>query len=529
MQAPPSKSKYKRSQSLIRDKLPSLVLVCALVIGLFQFYSNVVTNDNTYDEIVFFEWSERLLQTGETERSYYFNNSKTPVNLVNVVGRDLAASILPSTSPRQKLTQKRIGGIIWYVGILLLVYLVCIKFIPTGYAKLASALIAVEPNIIAHSSLITSDAALAFFTILCVYSLIIYLQNRRVYNAIFLGASIGLLVMSKVTGVLVLAFMLLAWPAVALKYFDEDRVFYKKLLIHLPVIAATTILIINASYLFSGTMVRLDSIPFSSYYFQFVADKIGSFRSPLPKDFLTLYDILIPHEVARVRLCVLFMTNYLNGIWYYFIVNFLLKVPLALLAFIFFGLASMYKYVLSREKVIWLIALTCLLIFYYFSFIFTTQIGFRYILMILPLLLVLAMVAIARRRTSMVLLSAVFLLTVVESAPYFDNSLAFTNSFIPDKRYAYRVLSDSSLDWNQRHSRIKVWMHDNGVPKEALNPHPLRAGLNVIQLNQLVGVIHGGRYKWVLHNLDPEFHVEHTYLVFNVTDSQLEDYRKAQN
>jgi hypothetical protein len=149
--------------------------------------------------------------------------------------------------------------------------------------------------------------------------------------------------------------------------------------------------------------------------------------------------------------------------------------------------------------------------------------------MILPLLMVLAMVAIARRRTSMVLLSAVFLLSVLESAPYFDNSLAFTNSLIPDKRYVYRVLSDSSVDWNQRHSRIKVWMRNNGVPKEALNPNPLRAGLNVIQLNQLVGVMRGDRYKWVLHNLDPEFHVEHTYLVFNVTESQLEDYRKTQN
>jgi hypothetical protein len=119
---------------------------------------------------------------------------------------------------------------------------------------------------------------------------------------------------------------------------------------------------------------------------------------------------------------------------------------------------------------------------------------------------------------------ALGLAIVAETALFFGNPLAFSNSLILPKRDAYRLLADSNLDWNQGWQYISDIPELNGV-RSNFNPLHILPGYNVFSLNALTGVDDNfEQYAWVREHLMPVRHHLHTYLVYRIDQPTFERF-----
>jgi hypothetical protein len=168
------------------------------------------------------------------------------------------------------------------------------------------------------------------------------------------------------------------------------------------------------------------------------------------------------------------------------------------------------------------LALNLALTLAYFSFFFATQIGFRFVLMCVPLLALLAaaglapLLSTARGRRFM---AVVALAAVAENAMYLGNHLAFTSAAVWPKREVFRLLTNASVDWGQNDDKIAGWLRDAGLAQAAFNPVHALPGDDVFELNRLAGVGKVHQHEWLRGHATPRAHFGHTYLWFAVDEA----------
>ena len=161
----------------------------------------------------------------------------------------------------------------------------------------------------------------------------------------------------------------------------------------------------------------------------------------------------------------------------------------------------------------------------YFSFFFATQVGFRFVLMCVPMLALIAgaglapLVATARGRTAVVIVA---LAALAENVPYLGNHLAFTNAAVWPKREAYRLLTNANIDWGQNDDKIAGWLDERAFaapPSIRTTPFP---GENVFDLNYLAGVGRFRQHQWLREHVSPRAHLGHTYLWLSIDPATYE-------
>jgi hypothetical protein len=155
----------------------------------------------------------------------------------------------------------------------------------------------------------------------------------------------------------------------------------------------------------------------------------------------------------------------------------------------------------------------------YFSMLFRTQLGYRYVLMCIPLAWIVAAAGLAPAATAgrwRWVGAAVILASVVETAANFGNPLSFTNAAVWPKRRVFRLIADSSVDWGQNREKIGRWLAARGVADTHLDPLHLLPGHNTIDLNAPAGVWDFEQHRWLREHADPRGHFGHTYLWFRI-------------
>ena len=91
----------------------------------------------------------------------------------------------------------------------LLVFLATREMFGTGAAFIALALLAFEPNLLAHGALVTTDAAFSCFMFATIYAFYRHVKAPSVWRVVIVGASAELTLAVKHTGILVLPVLLL--------------------------------------------------------------------------------------------------------------------------------------------------------------------------------------------------------------------------------------------------------------------------------------------------------------------------------
>jgi 4-amino-4-deoxy-L-arabinose transferase-like glycosyltransferase len=314
-------------------------------------------------------------------------------------------------------------------------------------AALAVSLASLEPNLVAHSALVTTDVGIALFMFLTIYLLWEYSNRRSWWLLAAIGVSAGLALVAKFSALLLLPmiglivgiFILLGNEALFLPARTAKR-FGQKFL-H------------AAGIFFLILIVAVLTIP-PVYFFHGFQPWLAGFDR-----FRTLAD------AGRLAF---FLGEYSYlGWWSYYPIAFLVKTPIGSLMLI---AASLLCYRVGtplqrREAIFFLVPVAVV-------FLAMTQarvnIGLRHVLPVYPFLFVLASrlatVEFRGRWLAPFVTAVPLLFTAISSLRIAPHQLAYFNEFVGGPREGYRYLADSNLDWGQDLKNLKTYIDRQRLP-----------------------------------------------------------------
>jgi hypothetical protein len=110
---------------------------------------------------------------------------------------------------------------------------------------------------------------------------------------------------------------------------------------------------------------------------------------------------------------------------------------------------------------------------------------------------------------------------VVSSLTYYPHFIAYFNELIGRRVNAYRYLADSNLDWENHNWWIDRYQRAHPELHLVVNPEGPAAGDIVVSANQLVGVLHADKYRWLRENFEPVGQIAYGHLLYRITPEQL--------
>jgi 4-amino-4-deoxy-L-arabinose transferase-like glycosyltransferase len=364
----------------------------------------------------------------------------------------------------------------------LLVFLGTKEIFGTGAAFIALALLAFDPNLLAHGALVTTDAALSCFMFASIYAFYRYLKAPSFWRLTTVGILAGLALAAKHTGMLVFPMLLLLAICAAVRYqisaraTPEIRNIFGKQALNL------------AASLVAITVIAL-AVLWSFYGFRYQARPNGLQLNPP----LTAYvQGLKPHEtwvisrmarwhlmpesylygLADVRLTANFYTSYVlgkiyaHGVWFYFPIAFLIKSTLGFLLLLLITVAVIATRRLNCwREILFLVVPPA----FYLLVAFTVgmNIGVRHILPVYVFFSVLiggAAWALVRQNRRWIYLVAVLLIIhAVSSVRTFPAYMAYANELWGGPSQTYKYLTDSNVDWAQQLKETKQYLDQRRV------------------------------------------------------------------
>ncbi|MBN1641401.1 MAG: glycosyltransferase family 39 protein [Anaerolineae bacterium] len=360
---------------------------------------------------------------------------------------------------------------------------------------LSLLLCVLDPNLIAHGRLATTDLGVTALSFIAVYWLWRLLRRPGWGHLLAAGAFLGLAQASKFSALLLgpIYALLFAIRLLAHQSFVFPRALHRFLLgdrVTQPwwgrlgglAITALLLIVIAAFTLWGVYGFELRPI-----------DGVTAWPVPAATHLEQLLDIYGRLQGQEERAATAFLMGelYTGGRWQYFPVVFALKTPLPTLVLLLGAvLLSVRKGIGALAWVLWLPPL----LFFAVSLTSELNLGYRYILPVLPFLLVLAGRAgpwlsaelRARRAAGRALLVAAASLLVGWSAwsglSIYPHYLTYYNELAGGPENGWRYVVDSNIDWGQDLKGLKGWMDEHGVARVALGyvgeAHPSYYGID---------------------------------------------------
>ncbi|HUJ70986.1 MAG TPA: glycosyltransferase family 39 protein [Verrucomicrobiae bacterium] len=379
------------------------------------------------------------------------------------------------------------------LGVLLGILVFCWARELVGFwpAVIVLGLYCTEPNVMAHSGLVTTDLGAACFIFGSVYFAWRTARNFSVGNVVGLTLFFTLAQVSKYSALLLvpilLAFFLVRalvatpWPCslghLKLLTLRSRKTWFAFGCVGWLVIVSYVAMWAAYSFRYAPTQAKVEQS-------RFVMGDEAQRRLPCFTSFMQWVDDhhLLPNACAQGFISMTEKTQerhaYLlgefseRGWWYYFPLAFLIKTPLALLLMALVGLVLC----VARWKDDWLDSLFVVgppAAYFVVAMAGHLNIGLRHILPVYPFALLLAGWTIMALLPSSTICAGVYwrsivlaglcLVQVAEFAAIYPDCLAFFNGSVGGARHGAEYLVDSNLDWGQGLKLLKVWMTDHQV------------------------------------------------------------------
>ena len=372
-----------------------------------------------------------------------------------------------------------------------LVFLAAWEMFGRWEAVAALAILAFEPSLIAHGSIVTTDMAISTTSFGAVYALYRFGKKQTWLRFAVAGLAMGLMLGAKHSAVVFVGILFVLLMA--------DAIFFRGIETKLPrqlvrrVAAFAGIFLIGWCILWSLYGFRYYAIPSAAAPSVSVADYIrqngkpeviGSVPARVTEDvshiglFPESYVLGMADVIAfGSRNTFIFGRNYPTGQWFYFPLAFVVKSSIALLLLLPIGLIFAY---LNRDKwreVMFLLAPAVIFFIFASSSNFTT--GIRHILAVYAFLIVLAAaggVWLCRRfryfRYVLFLVLAYNAAAAFRTAP---NYLAFANDLWGGYEGTHRIFVDSNTETGQSMKLVSEYLAREGVQDcwiATFGPHP---------------------------------------------------------
>jgi len=347
-----------------------------------------------------------------------------------------------------------------------------------------------NPNIIAHSRLATIDAGATLTIFLSIYCLWKFLKQGDGTSAIIAGAALGLAQLSKFTALLLYPIFLIIIGILAVnraffangraEIFNENtrpKVRALSLLkdfSYFFVIVLVSMLVINAGYLFSGTLTPLGDYNFLSEPVKKISSLLWvALPLPLPYHYISGFDSQLAISAGNHPFYASYLMgeHSLTGWWYYYIIAFIIKNPLSLLMMLMLTIFVWVKGKTDRPDLETSLCIWIPLIgfFVYFSFFTHIPIGVRFLLPIFPLLFLAAghlfHTPLMKGKGARIVMGALAVGYLIPVIYIFPNYLSYFNLASGGPSHGHHWLIDSNLDWGQDLPELKKYMERNGIEK----------------------------------------------------------------
>jgi Dolichyl-phosphate-mannose-protein mannosyltransferase/Tetratricopeptide repeat len=352
----------------------------------------------------------------------------------------------------------------------------------TGAAFVALALLAFEPNLLAHGALVTTDAGISCFMFATVYAFYRYVKAPSLWRLLVVGVSAGLALAVKHSGIFIfpMLFLLAVCEVVRVRVAvgrDAEAVkgAGRRALRFAAALLAITVVALAVLWAFYG--FRYQARPAGLQLNPPLAEYAGGLKPREAWAVSTLARLHVLPEsylygLADVRLTADFYTSYLlgriypHGVWFYFPVAFLIKSTLAFLTLFLLAVVAVATRRLSRWREV--LFLTIPPAFYLLvSMSAGMNIGVRHILPLYVFISALAgggaLAFISRNRKWAYAVAALLAFHVVSSALTFPHYIAYSNELWGGPGNTYRLLSDSNADWGEQLKATKKYLDARGV------------------------------------------------------------------
>ena len=323
------------------QKLAVLALLgCFLLLSLLSMRRMTLT----YDEAAHYQYGLQVL-SGNSDR---FDDSKMPVSVLNALPGKIA-SVLPPGALKDALAPVETGRLATLLFSVMVAYFTyrwsreLYGFLPGLFSLF---LYTFEPNLIAHSQLVTTDLYAAGMVLLSTYTLWLYSRKRDGRHAALFAVTLGLSQLAKYTCVFLyplLAVTLLVSdaPSLVRRITGRDwaglRTSLRQYLVLVVFAFAAGLLVINLGFLFNRTLTPLGNYTFQSDLFRDLQSRLEALRRlpvAVPYPYLQGLDLVRYVERTGENYSRIYLLGHLSdtGFKKYYLVAWLFKTPLAIQA-----------------------------------------------------------------------------------------------------------------------------------------------------------------------------------------------------
>jgi len=503
---------------MTRNALPLLVVVLLLLALCAQILASVYTTSPTFDEPYHIVRSYVYLRTGDN--ALLAQGGHPPfANMLSVLPLLLRSDIeMPRHQPGWpgvihfkdlfRVADEffwRIGNdaesIIHWSRLPVVLLSVCLAGLVFLWAKelngawagsLAVLLYAFDPNILAHSSVVTTDLGAALFAFASIYCLWRFCTKPSWGRLILTGVAFGLAQATKFSALFlvpIFVVLLLMWafaaPELAMTFtWTRSGSLSRRLRLHrvgyalalCGVVFLVGLVVLWGVYGFEvGTLLPHEDshpvldrfIPGGHPTIQHIAYALAeSTPVPAPAYFA---DLAWLRNYARRGHPSFLMGQYgRTGWWFYFPVAFLIKTPIPTLILL---AAAAYHSFRHRDGLSDFFLVIPMVLFFVAGMVSSIDIGYRNILPVLPLAFVYVS-KVAKRvsgRVTQFALAILCIWYVVGTMAIAPHYLAYFNELIGGADNGYKYLVDSNLDWGQGLKNLKGYMDAQGIESVCLS------------------------------------------------------------
>jgi tetratricopeptide (TPR) repeat protein len=369
------------------------------------------------------------------------------------------------------LFRMRLAAGLLAIALSLVVFFSAREWFGTAAGLVAMTLIVFDPNIMAHSGLVTTDVGVSLFVLASLWAFYRYIKHPTLLRLTIVGIVLGLLLATKHSGVVLI-------PLLFLLCFGEVAMAPKGTRARLGlrlcgafaaiVLLSTGVLWAFYGFRYAARPAGLQLIPTLDVYRQ----RMEGFESGviwwlarlrlLPESYLMgMVDIRVFGKEFSTFILGKWRPH---GVWWYFPVALLIKTTLGMMALLLLaGFAIMTaKLGKNRDQARALIYLSVAGSGYLTVAILNRlNIGIRHILPLYPLAAIVAgaaVVVLAQRSRAWFWVCAALIAAHIASAlSVFPNSLAYANEAWGGPSNAHWLLNDSNVDWGRQLYQVKEW------------------------------------------------------------------------
>jgi len=380
-------------------------------------------------------------------------------------GRDWLAR---NDGDRQHLVfEMRVSAELLALGLCLFLFLAAREWFGDAAGLVALALVVFDPNVLAHSALVTTDIGVSCFFVAAIWTFYRFATRPTFIRLLLVSLATGLLLATKHSGILIgpMFISLIAWEVLKAPGAERKRVALR-LTGGFFAIVVLSVFVLWAFYGFRYT-ARPAGMAFSTSVTGY-AEPLSHFDSAVVVAVSRLH--LLPESylvgLVDVKLMSIAYPTFLlgkvypHGLWYYFPLVILIKTTLGLLLLFVLATFATVTGKLKRHRELFY-CLAPPIIYLAVAMMSGMNIGARHLLPMYAFVIIFAAAAAAKlagtNRRWMILCAVLIVAHIVSSLLVFPNEIAYANEASGGPRNVHNLLSDASVDWAQQLLQVKQW------------------------------------------------------------------------